>query len=210
VHIYQIPEGPEVWILSKAINDYYLKNDYTASYGKHLFILSSKQNWSFGLSGKVFIDEQNKLHKFDGGWICGEIEPYELFEESITKLGLDWMTANDEDIRSEVLKWSLLKKKLDGVLLDQSKISGIGVAWGSEILHRSELRPELRCCDQNLCSLADHILYIRQHIKNIYEKELKDPLKLINQWFENLYKIRELNIYKKGDKIDVLGRIWCV
>jgi hypothetical protein len=33
-----MPEGPEVWILSKAINDFY-KKEATISYGKHLFIL---------------------------------------------------------------------------------------------------------------------------------------------------------------------------
>ena len=30
-----MPEGPEVWILSKMINEYYL-NDNTISIGKHL------------------------------------------------------------------------------------------------------------------------------------------------------------------------------
>ena len=49
------------------------------------------------------------------------------------------------------------------------------------------------------------ILYIRKKIKNIYEKELKElkennaKLKyFVNEWFSNLYKIREMEIYKKG------------
>jgi hypothetical protein len=32
----------------------------------------------------------------------------------------------------------------------------------------------------------------------------------INNWFENVYMIRDMNIYKKGSKIQVLGRSWWV
>jgi formamidopyrimidine-DNA glycosylase len=95
-------------------------------------------------------------------------------------------------------------------MLDQTKISGIGVAWGSEILFRAGLRPDVRACDQNLSTLADSILYIRNDIKNIYEKELKEPETIINNWFENLYEVREMHVYKKGSKIEVLGRSWWV
>lgn len=95
-------------------------------------------------------------------------------------------------------------------MLDQTKIAGIGVAWGSEILFKAGLRPDMRACDQNLSTLADSILYIRNHIKNIYEKELKDPEQLINDWSDNLYQVREMQIYKKGSKIEVLGRSWWV
>ena len=33
---------------------------------------------------------------------------------------------------------------------------------------------------------------------------------LINDWFENLYKIRKMNIYKKGTKIQISGRSWWI
>ena len=46
-----MPEGPEVWILSKMINNFYLNNN-TISVGKHIIIQDLKENWSFGLNGK--------------------------------------------------------------------------------------------------------------------------------------------------------------
>ena len=120
------------------------------------------------------------------------------------------MTADEKLIAEEVSKWFKSKKKLAGLMLDQSKISGIGVAWGSEILFKAGLRPDMRSCDQNLSNLVDSILYIRNKIKNIYENELKDKEFLINNWFENLYQVREMKIYKKGSKLEVLGRSWWV
>ena len=204
-----MPEGPEVWILSKAINNH-LKNQKTSSYGKHLFILDKKENWSFGLTGKVQLDEKNELFKLNTGWIYGDQIKYENLEDEVGKLGIDFMNANEDLIREEVDKWIKSKKKLAGLMLDQTKISGIGVAWGSEILFRAGLRPDMRTCDQVLNKLADSILYIRNHIKNIYEKELKEPEALVNNWFQNLYEVREMQVYKKGSKIEVLSRSWWV
>lgn len=204
-----MPEGPEVWILSKAINDYY-KKEAAISYGKHLFILEKKENWSFGLTGNVCFDINNGLVKVETGWLNGGQVKYDSLNNELDKLGIDFMTADDNLIREEVDKWIKSKKKLAGLMLDQTKISGIGVAWGSEILLKAGLRPDMRTCDQNLSTLADSILYIRNKINNIYEKELKEPETLINNWFENLYQVREMQIYKKGSKIEVLGRSWWV
>ena len=208
-----MPEGPEIWILSKAINTFF-KEENTLSYGKHLFILDKKENWSFGLTGKVFITESNELLKMNTGWIYGEDIKYENINKEIEKLGIDFMMADEKEIRKEVDSWIKSKKKLAGLLLDQTKISGIGVAWGSEILYKANLRPDMRTCDQNLMILSDSILYIREKIKNIYEKELKennDSLKdFVNEWFSNLYEIREMEIYKKGSGLSVLGRTWWV
>jgi len=206
-----MPEGPEVWILSKAINLYY-NNENTTTYGKHLFILDKKENWSFGLTGKVKLNEKDELLKIETGWINGDQIKYDILENEIDKLGIDFMTADDNLIREEVDKWIKSKKKLAGLMLDQTKISGIGVAWGSEILFKTGLRPDMRACDQNLSKLADSIIYIRSHIKNIYEKALTEngEEELIGKWFENLYEIREMTIYKKGSKIEVLGRSWWV
>jgi formamidopyrimidine-DNA glycosylase len=210
-----MPEGPEVWILSKAINTFF-KDEKSNSYGKHLFILDKKENWSFGLTGKVQLNDKDELIKINSGWLYGEQIKYENIDDEVGKLGIDFMTSNENDIKKEVDKWIKSKKKLAGLLLDQSKISGIGVAWGSEILFKAGLRPDMRTCDQNLKTLADSILYIREKIKNIYEKELKDEnnndnLKdFINEWFSNLYEIREMEVYKKGSKLEVLGRSWWV
>lgn len=208
-----MPEGPEVWILSKAANEFH-KKDYTLSYGKRLFILDKKENWSFGLTGNVCLDEYNnfELVKLENGWIAGEKIKYENLGDELDRLGINFMTASEILIILEIDKWKQSKKKLAGLILDQSKISGIGVAWGSEILLKAGLRPDIRACDQNLNTLADSILYIREQIKNIYEKELKEKgaEELIGKWFQNLYHIRSINIYKKGTKIEVLGRSWWV
>ena len=208
-----MPEGPEVWILSKAINTFF-KEENTLSYGKHLFILDKKENWSFGLTGKVQLDEKNELFKLNTGWIYGDQIKYENLEDEVGKLGIDFMNANEDLIREEVDKWIKSKKKLAGLMLDQTKISGIGVAWGSEVLFKAGLRPDIRACDQNLSTLADSILYIREKIKNIYEKELKDEenncKEFVNKWFSNLYEVREMEVYKKGLKIEVLGRTWWI
>ncbi len=204
-----MPEGPEVWILSKAINTHF-NEQKSLSYGKHLFILDVNEDWSFGLTGKVQLNDKNELIKVNTGWIYGDQVKYENLELETGKLGIDFMTADETVFRETVDKWIKSKQKLAGLMLDQTKIAGIGVAWGSEILFKAGLRPDIKACDQNLAKLADSILYIRNYIKNIYEKELKDPELLINDWFDNLYQVREMHVYKKGSKIEVLGRSWWV
>lgn len=208
-----MPEGPEIWILSKAINTYY-SNKNTQSYGKHLFLKDVKENWSFGLTGTVAIGPDNKLAKVPSGWLHGSVVAYDDLIVEQGKLGIDFMTADEEELKCEIGKWASSKKKLAGLLLDQTKISGIGVAWGSEILFNAGLRPEARACDQNLDKLADSIFYIRKMVKDIYEKELKDnePLlkKFIDNWFKNLYEVRQMSVYKKGTQIEVLGRKWWI
>lgn len=206
-----MPEGPEVWILSKSVNEFYSK-ERSVSYGKHLFILDKNQNWSFGLTGSVSFDENKELIKTEMGWVNGHQIEYTNLHNEIDKLGYDFMTDDEHLIRKEINTWTNSKKKLAGLLLDQSKISGIGVAWGSEILYKAGLKPDMRACDLNLSELTDHILYIRNEIKNIYENLLKEigPEQLIKGWFHNLYEIRNMKVYKKGIKMDVLGRTWWV
>jgi formamidopyrimidine-DNA glycosylase len=207
-----MPEGPEIWILSKAINEYYSQQK-SLSYGKHLFVLDKKENWSFGLTGNIKIDKlNNDLVKLNTGWIYGDEIIYSVLNNETEKLGIDFMTADENLIRHEVDKWVKSKKKLAGLMLDQTKISGIGVAWGSEILFKVGLRPEVKCCDQDLSKLADSMLYIRKQIKDKYQEKLKDDgaENLINNWFDNLYAIRDMKVYKKGSKLTLLGRSWWV
>ena len=71
-----MPEGPEVWILSEAINKFY-HCEKTRAYGKHLFVFGSNKggyglNWSFGLTGKVQILDDNSIIKLNTGWIYGD------------------------------------------------------------------------------------------------------------------------------------------
>jgi formamidopyrimidine-DNA glycosylase len=208
-----MPEGPEVWILSKMINEYYLNNN-TISIGKHLIIKDIQEDWSFGLNGKVNINENNELVKVETGWINGEKKQYD--NKSVKELGLDWMTANKKELEEEVQKWTNSKKKLAILILDQTKICGIGVAWGSEILYNAKLNPNLKACDQLLDKLVNTMIEIRIKIQetyiNLYNENIDNDKnkKLINGWFENLYKIRKMNIYKKGSKIQISGRSWWI
>lgn len=220
-----MPEGPEVWILSKAINLYINENkdknidlELVKYYGKHL-ILHYKDNtimdWSFGLTGKVYIDNDNKLNKLYNSYLPGGFKfidnKYYENQSSIC-----WMSnnANDETIQPIVDGWRTSKKKLGALLLEQSEISGIGVAWGSEILFRCDLRPDIKACEQNLDNLCSQILNIKCEIKNLYKEYLNNNenniINFINNWFDNLYKIRKMNIYKKGKQVMVSGRKWWV
>lgn len=206
-----MPEGPEVWILSEAINKFY-HTEKTKAYGKHLFILDKKENWSFGLTGNVCILDNNELIKVNTGWIYGDQKDFNDYTSEIKNLGIDWLACSKEDLHKEVDSWIKSKKKLAGLILDQSKISGIGVAWGSEILFKADLRPDMRACDQVLNKLADSMFEIRENIKKIYSEEVDETTckYFINEWFENLYVIRDMKIYKKGSQIKVLGRSWWV
>lgn len=230
-----MPEGPEIWILSEAINKFY-HCEKTRAYGKHLFVFppfppfkkvdpntdtntntdnnfgSKGGNWSFGLTGKVQILDDNTLVKRDTGWIYGDQIEFNDFTAEIQKLGTNWLTSSAADLHKIVDGWIKSKKKLAGLILDQSKISGIGVAWGSEILFKAELRPDMRACDQVLNKLVDSMIEIREKIKKQYSEQLDEfnCKEFINEWFENLYEIREMSIYKKGSKLEVLGRSWWV
>ena len=218
-----MPEGPEVWILSEAINKFY-HSEKTRAYGKHLFVfpplekvesntnLKCGENWSFGLTGKICLSDNNELIKINAGWICGDQVSFDNYELEIKKLGINWLTSSEADLHKEVDSWIKSKKKLAGLLLDQTNISGIGVAWGSEILFKAGLRPDMRACDQALTLLADSMIEIREKIKKKYSEQVDENncKVFINNWFENLYDIRVMSIYKKGSKIEVLGRSWWV
>ncbi len=210
-----MPEGPEVYILSKAINNHYGYNK-TTSFGKELSIYNNNMSsidgeiWSFGLSGKVQINDSNELIKITTDMISGTIKDIKLKKK---KEGIDWMSASKEDITTVVSSWTKSKKKLAGLLMDQTLIAGIGIAWGSEILFLANLRPDLKACEQDLTQLAQSIFDIATMIKSIYDIVLTsnpDKKIFINEWYQNLYKIREMRVYKKGEKIDVLGRTWWI
>lgn len=217
-----MPEGPEVWILSKAINRYYIDtvDVKTNSYGKHLIINDIIEDWSFGLTGKVKIDHNDNLKKINTGLVYGQENSYKEYDELVkglsSKLGIDWMRSSITLLQQEVNKWVKSKRKLAALILDQTKITGIGVAWGSEILFKAKLRPDVSACEQNLSKLVDIMIIMREEIEEIYTNELDkktDKLTIkefINGWFSNLYEIREMDIYKKGTKIEVLGRNWWI
>lgn len=215
-----MPEGPEVWILNKAICKYYGENVST-SIGKHLIVHSGYNQgndgiiWSFGFDGKILIDENNKLYKpMEENWIFGKNEILNSSGNIFKQLSLsniDWMTSTYDEINDFVKKLSKVRGKLGPALINQNKISGIGVAWGSEILHRAGLRPDVSANYQDLSRLPETIIEIREEIKKIYETELNkyDQIKdFIEEWFENLYKIRNMKVYKVGKKMTISGRTW--
>jgi formamidopyrimidine-DNA glycosylase len=221
-----MPEGAEVWILSKAINLFISLNKnknieiYFANYyGKHLLLYYNDNtiaDWTFGLTGKVYIDENYKLNKIYNSQLAGGFNFLENSEYYKNQSSICWMSnnMNNETLQKIINKWKTSRKKLGDLLLDQTYISGIGVAWGSEILYNANLRPDLKACEQNLDNLCNEILNIKYEIKNIYNEYLKnnenDIVNFINNWYNNLYNIRQMNVYKKGKQINMTGRKWWV
>lgn len=207
-----MPEGPEVWILAQATNRCFSRDCSTyISRGKHLRNLETSEDWSFGLSGRVrFHSDSKKLEKITTGYVTGSINTVEKTEP---KLGLDWLFALPAHLEAEILSWKKSKKKLAGLLLDQSKICGIGVAWGSEVLHVAELRPDMPANEQDLSNLSRAILSVRETVMSLYQNFFDtsdDPITFVNCWFENLYEKRNMQVYKKGTKVEVLSRNWWI
>lgn len=213
-----MPEGPEVWILSQAINLFYRKFN-TCAYGKHLIIKDKLEgddiyfDWSFGLTGKVHIDDKDIIKKVNVGAIYGEQDMSRSKDELLEGLGICWVHATEEDLQKVVAKWVGLKRVLGALLLDQSQICGIGVAWGSEILFRVGLKPDVKACEQDLSGLAKILIEVRDEITKLYFSELtkvSDVKDFINSWFKNLYEIRVMKVYKKGTQVKVSSRNWWV
>jgi formamidopyrimidine-DNA glycosylase len=218
-----MPEGPEVWILNKAICQYYGENIST-SVGKHLIVQSgyNQENnsiiWSFGFDGKILIDENNKLYKpMEENWIFGKNEILNSTKNIRRQLALsniDWMTATYDELNYFVTKLSKLRGKLGPALINQNKICGIGVAWGSEILYRAGLKPDDSANCQDLSNLSHVMIQIREEIKKMYEDELNKyenkTKDFIEGWFEKLYEIRNMKVYKIGKKIKISGRTWWI
>ena len=222
-----MPEGPEIWILNKAICQYY-GEQISTSYGKHLIIKNGYNNeegeiiWSFGLNGKILINDENKLYKpTEENWIFGK----NIVNDGQTNLDVvDWMEATEDELIKFVEQLKKTKGKLGPALINQNKIAGIGIAWGSEILHRSNLTPDASAKYSDLSKLVEAqfrlgsderpvMIEIREEIKNTYENELNNyssSKKFIEGWFENLYKIRYMNVYGIGEKIQISGRKWWV
>lgn len=207
-----MPEGPEVWILAQAINRCFSPDCSTySSRGKHLRNNETNEDWSFGLSGRVrFNDKTKTIEKINIGYVTGSIDSVAKTEP---KLGIDWLSADPTQLQAEIQMWASSKKKLAGLMLDQSKICGIGVAWGSEILHVAGLRPDLPANQQDLGNLWRFLVSKREAIMSLYKDFLissEDPLLFVDLWFENLYEKRNMQIYKKGTKVEVLSRNWWI
>jgi len=130
-------------------------------------------------------------------------------EALLRGLGVSWIHATEAELQEVVAKWAGLKRTLGALLLDQSQISGIGVAWGSEILCKAGLRPDIKACSQDLSNLVDTLLDVKNSVQQLYKAELEktcDIQGFINAWFNNLYAVRQMHVYKTGTPITVSGR----
>jgi formamidopyrimidine-DNA glycosylase len=198
-----MPEGPEVWILCKAID-----NKNITSYGKQLW-MPNGEVWSFGLKGKVRFNEEGILSKAPGNesWITGGTNEIKRVSKA------DWMSASEEQLNEVVNQWRTSRKTIASLLLDQSEISGIGVAWGSEICHMANVDPTKKARECNLNLLVCSFIQLKNNVQMLYDNELSscsDHKLFIHEWFENLYAIRKMKLYQCGTKVKISGRTWYV
>lgn len=212
-----MPEGFEIFKLSLVLNQlgYNCK-----SYGKHLYFNDSNEDWTFGLNGTVNINSDCSIEKNDTGFVTGDIKYFESFPrmKEDNKLGVDLITGTEEEINEVIMNvFQNSRQQLGILLLKQSHIAGIGVAWGSEMLARTEPRllPNVKAKEQDLRNLARTIVKLREDILELYKTKDKEDngVEFVQEWFRgNLYKWREpyLIVYKKSKMIKVGGRSWWI
>lgn len=198
-----MPEGPEIWILAKVCE--------LQCFGKHLFT-QNNEDWSFGLTGTVYYNTiQNTLHKVNTGFLPGSIKPF----DKATFTGVDWMSGTKEQIEHIIFTiWKSSRKKMAALLLDQTQIAGIGVAWGSEICAKAGLNPAEKACNQNLSLLPNVLCELQTQIKHLYTTYANscDKTEFINLWFKSLYSVRQMTVYKNKQCTEVVigGRTWWI
>lgn len=211
-----MPEGPEVYILAKAMKTIGFD---AHSYGKHLFV----KDWhtgeiydiSFGLMGKIRIDADKHIKKLiRKGIPSGDMKKVKSFEEGKSKLGVDWMTASKDELKLVIDGWANRKKQIGALLLDQHEICGMGVAWVSEILHVCNIRPDEKPHTFDFLGIYEiffeALLSVRERARKDYIVSLSNPQMVIDHWFENLYAIRKMVVFKKGKEFSVSGRIFYI
>ncbi len=178
------------------------------THGKHLFL--EGEDWTFGLSGRVAFDGTT-LTKVNAGRVFGSVQP-----ETPLDLGVDFATGTQEQLQAVVSnKFMGARKQLGSLLLDQSLIAGIGVAWGSEILAAcGGLRPDVSANAQDLRRLATAMVDVRTKALAMYgEDHVRDMdmvtcQEAVNGWFRNLYDARHMAVYGKGTPCMTGGRTW--
>ena len=196
-----MPEGIEIFHLARSLRC--VKGIAEAeSWGKHLYIYG--QDWTFGLSGRVaWRPEVNQLVKVNTGKVYGKVE--ECVAVPLRR-GIDFCSASEEQLDKAVAGLYVgSRKALGALLLDQDCISGIGVAWGSEILHRKGLRPEVPASRQDLRGLSAAMAAVRDEALATYAAHAPDG---VEGWFDSLYAVRVMRVYKKGTPVTTGGRTW--
>jgi len=235
-----MPELPEVYALSKSLNKIGFNTDvYGKHLIFHNKNNDKIEDWSFGLEGTVYLKNKDDIHnnnknnknkkikelkdinldeieliKIEHNAFSGDKKEYDNINEFINdrNLGINWLTAKENDLIPIVEKWQNSRKMLGPLIIEQDKIAGIGLAWGSEILNNAELLPNVSAKLQDLTTLPESIIYTRDKILETYDSYIKNnnPVEIINGWFRNLYKIREMNVYKVGTTVRVYSRDWWI
>ena len=191
-----MPEGIEVHHLGLMVQEAGIP---ATTHGKHLFVYG--QDWSFGLTGRVAYDG-TKLVKVDAGRIYGSV-----VDAPPVTLGVDFATGSLAALAAVVKDVFMgSRKQLGALMLDQTHIAGIGVAWGSEVLHAAgALHPGQPAKDQDLRGLAAAMCLVRDTA--LAEYAAKAP-RDINQWFAGLYAVRTMQVYGRGTPVAAGGRTW--
>ena len=208
-----MPEGPEVFALCLALNRLGLDAE---CYGKHLF--HNRLDYSFGLNGRVHFDPDTQtLSKVASGYIPGDCRPMaslQLIQLEHNKAP-DWIEATRSEFEPLMRDLFRSRKTIASALLDQRSVAGIGVAWGSEILHAAGIDPGSRSKDIDPVRFMDALIETRDRIREQYSRfvdslpESELP-RFVNEWFRNLYEIREMRVYKKGTLVVFSGRNWWI
>lgn len=205
-----MPEGLEVFMLGDILK--YLEIDIK-THGKHLLYRDTGgrcYDITFGLVGKIHLSKTDTgydIQKLSNTPLSGDIRHIPDFESIIKNLGVDWVSASREQLLAVIDTWKDRPKKIAALLLDQHEIAGIGVAWGSEILHRASIHPTALADTVNMETLVNAMIDIRDHGIAMYRNiSVGDPEYFANRWFGNLYNVRKMEVYKVGKEVSVSGR----
>lgn len=206
-----MPEFAECWALGYALDKLGVKNKII---GKHLII--DRLDYSFGLNGHIHIkakNEKENLFRIEhkGYGIKGGVKEY---NKEKLNLGLNFSECSMDEIDIVLLSWAKRNVKIGCFMLNQEEIAGIGVAWGSEILAKSNISPDVKTSTlskddiKKLCktmidvrdkALCDYRLFIDKM------KNKSDLLEFVNGWFKNLYEVREMEVYKKSETFVIVN-----
>lgn len=200
-----MPEGPDVWYLAKLIN----RIHPVSAHGKHIYVASPAGfiDYSFGLTGKMLVTPTT-ISKNSCGYLPGDVDTVPVVGHG---LGVSFMSMELEDFKKIVSEHFVKSRAmLATVMLNQKIIAGIGVAWGSEILHLADLMPHIKACDQDLGKLADAMYQIKTFCMenfgriadNVTDAELIEVINTFN------YRILPMKVYKVGKQCQVGNRTW--
>ena len=204
-----MPESLEIASLCKRLKMLGLEVE---TVGKHLLYKNYRNECfdiTFGLVGKIKLiksGDKYDIEKISTSSLSGDIRQIPDFQSVIANLGIDWLSSDRESLLKVVNTWTTRPKKIAALLIDQHDISGIGVAWGSEILANASIHPSTLATEINAERLVESMIEVRETAMNVYDNYKEDPEQFVSKWFINLYFIRQMKVYKKATIVLVSGR----